>query len=148
MVGSQPINWLCIVESEDELGSANAGYVAGRRWEKEIFYDSEGILWSRQLLGVKQPNWLAKLLNSKMQVASEWVRQAAYSLAELKQAVRDCINDDDDVLTQFVDADELIQRVDSAISFENIRAILWASANNDEALTSDEVASSSDQTNG
>ena len=72
---------------------------------------------------------LSKLLantvyNPRLTVRYEYVSRGPYDLSELRQAVSDAIDNDDDILTQFHEADELNQRLALAQSFDDVVAVL------------------------
>jgi hypothetical protein len=54
----------------------------------------------------------------------EYRSTGAYELTELKQALADAIDKDDDVLTQFHEGDELKQRLERARSFDEVVEVL------------------------
>ncbi|WP_461442378.1 hypothetical protein [Maribacter sp.] len=43
-----------------------------------------------------------------------------YTLEELKKEISDCIDDDDDILTQFIESDDLRKEISDSELFESI----------------------------
>ena len=62
----------------------------------------------------------ATIHNPTFNVAYEYQSTGFYQLDDLKQALRDAVNKDDDVLTQFHEAEELIAQIDAAKSFDDL----------------------------
>jgi len=72
---------------------------------------------------------LSKLLantvyNPRLTVRYEYVSRGPDDLPELRQAVTDAIDKDDDILTQFHEADGLKQQLALARSFDEVVAVL------------------------
>ena len=72
---------------------------------------------------------LSKLLaatihNPTFNVTYEYQSTGFYKIDELKQALRGAVEKDDDVLTQFHEADELISRIDAAKDFSDLVGVL------------------------
>ena len=72
---------------------------------------------------------LSKLLaatihNPTFNVQYEYTSTGFYQLDELKQALRAAVEKDDDVLTQFHEAEELVSRIDAAKNFDDVVDVL------------------------
>jgi hypothetical protein len=69
----------------------------------------------------------ATIHNPTVNVLYEYTSTGFYKIDELKQALRAAVEKDDDVLTQFHDAEELISRIDAAKDFGDLVDMLeWA----------------------
>jgi hypothetical protein len=64
------------------------------------------------------------IYNPFIEFAYEYERGPAYPLDRLRDAVRHAIEQDDDILTQFRDASELLARLEQAKSFDDVVAVL------------------------
>ena len=62
----------------------------------------------------------ATIHNPTFNVNYEYQSTGFYQLDELKQALRAAVEKDDDVLTQFHEAEELISRIDAAKDFSGL----------------------------
>ena len=76
---------------------------------------------------------LSKLLaatihNPNFAVNYEYQSTGFYKIDELKQALRDAVGKDDDVLTQFHEADELVALIDAAKNFDDLVNMLELAA--------------------
>jgi hypothetical protein len=81
---------------------------------------------------------LSKLLantvyNPRLKVRYEYEVKGRYHLPELVGALTHAIDQDDDILTQFHDADELKRRLDAATSFDDVVAVLEFAASDTDA---------------
>ncbi len=104
----------------------------GGFFEKSTVYDSQGREW--QAKGIESPyrrSWWTVLLanmgyNPRIAVSVLWRESKPYPLEELKIAYTKAVNKDDDILTQFVEADELKGRISQAQSFaELVEVYRW-----------------------
>ena len=69
----------------------------------------------------------ATIHNPTFSVLYEYTSTGFYQLDELKQALRAAVEKDDDVLTQFHEAEELVARIDAAKNFDDLVDMLeWA----------------------
>jgi hypothetical protein len=69
----------------------------------------------------------ATIHNPTFNVQYEYTSTGFYQLDELKQALRAAIEKDDDVLTQFHEAEELVARIDAGKNFDDLVDMLeWA----------------------
>lgn len=94
-----------------------------------MFYDSERYRWSIESVetGAKA-TFLNKLLahtfyNPSVKFIPHWRKEGKYELDELKSLYIKAVQQDDDILTQYVDGDELIQRVSAAKSIKDLIAV-------------------------
>lgn len=91
-----------------------------------IAFDASGAAWSfryeRPPGGFSLVTRLLTktLINPIREVAVFWTRLRSYQFPELRDAYLDAIEHDDDILTQFVERDELLRRVRSSQSFHDL----------------------------
>jgi len=70
----------------------------------------------------------ATIYNPRLTVRYEYRSLGRYELAELKRALLTAIDRDDDVLTQFHEAEDLKRRVEAAASFDDVAEVLQCAA--------------------
>src|SRR5262249_39854882 len=95
-------------------------------FEKSTVYDAQGRKWQGK--GVEsryKRTWWTVLLsntfyNPWIKVTVTWREPKPFSLDELKSAYSQAVDNDDDILTQFVDADELKRRISEARAFDEL----------------------------
>jgi hypothetical protein len=91
-----------------------------------IIYDEHGFEWKTDGYVTPAPrrHWLLLpfriLFSPWIPVTYVWREPTEYSLDDLKAAYIKAVDMDDDILTQFVDADELIGRIQHARSFASL----------------------------
>ena len=69
----------------------------------------------------KWNRFLAKTIyNPSFDVTLNWNQIGTYKLTELKTKIKDCIDKDDDILTQFVDADFFKYKIDESSDFTHL----------------------------
>ena len=98
----------------------------GGFFDKSTVYDSQGRKW--QAKGIESPyrrSWWTVLLantvyNPRIAVTLLWRESEPYSLEELRLAYAKAVDKDDDILTQFVESDELKKRISEAQSFDEL----------------------------
>ena len=66
----------------------------------------------------------ATIHNPTFNVTYEYQSTGFYKIDELKEALRNAVKKDDDVLTQFHEAEELIARIDAAKDFSDLVDVL------------------------
>ena len=103
-----------------------------------IAYDSKGLAWSFHF---EQPPARSALLgrllahtiyNPVREVAISWSQLRDYSLEELRDAYLDAVAHDKGILTQFVEPNELQQRIQQIRTFEDLVEIWqWMSTDHD-----------------
>ena len=109
-------------------------------FEKVTVYDREGRKWSgRGIEGPSRKSWWTKLLantvyNPWVTVTVVWQEPKPYEIEELKSVYTAAVDKDDDILTQFVDANELKSRIDQADTFDElVETYRWMQTEQDEA---------------
>ena len=95
-----------------------------------LFFDCTGVKWTLRITSDRARNtWLSRLLaetiyNPTIPVKFEWTAIGRYQLEELKGAICERLEKDDDVLTQFVEAKVIAGALDKTTSFEQIIGVL------------------------
>jgi hypothetical protein len=92
---------------------------------KCTIYDSVGMAWGFHFVGRKEKcSLLDRLLvgfyNPSREFPVSYSQLRSYQFAELQRAYLDGVAHDDDILTQFVDADELTKRIEQASNFTEL----------------------------
>jgi hypothetical protein len=109
---------------------------------KMIVYDANGRLWSAK--GVEIPfkrTWWRVLLantvyNPLVTVNIIWQNPKNYALEDLTKAYLKAVQRDDDILTQFVEADALKNRIAAAKCFSDLVDVYtWAQTGSDSEQT-------------
>src|ERR1051325_11702603 len=96
-------------------------------WRTARFFQRDGLRYQVASAVPTRPlPALSKLLastvyNPTLTVRYEYRAIGRYELSELQRAVIDAIDKDDDILTQFHEAEELTRRVHAARTFDEIR---------------------------
>ena len=99
-------------------------------WRTAEFYHVDGPRYrvasgtSVQPLGRLSAVLAYTVYNPRVDVEYAYERIGPYALDQLKSAVQEAIDADDDVLTQFVEPDELKRQVAQASSFEALAHVL------------------------
>ncbi|WP_306640165.1 hypothetical protein [Sanyastnella coralliicola] len=116
---------------EDESHLASATVLAVLKGEKDSkAYDGNGKKWNYKLVSSKvKDNFLTRVLantvyNPIVKVHPKWSKSSDFDIHELKTIVQHCIDNDDDVLTQFVDAKTLKQHIANSPAFEDVYNVL------------------------
>ncbi len=68
---------------------------------------------------------LSSITNKKFDTEPEWSRKDNYELSQLKKIIIECINKDDDILTQFVPAEYFIKKIETAKSLNEIKDLIY-----------------------
>lgn len=94
--------------------------------EKRIVFDRDGRQWrAKSIVSPVPKSWWRVLLantvyNPRITVTILWRQPTPFDVEELKQAYLKAVGKDDDILTQFVEADELKKRIKNAQSFDEL----------------------------
>lgn len=89
-------------------------------------YSNEMEMWNLEqktdkFKNTKWNRFLAKTIyNPSFDVTLFWKKIGMYKLTELKTKINSCIDKDDDILTQFVEADFLKNKVESSVDFSEL----------------------------
>ena len=115
----------------DDMFSINyeEDYSKTFRWglkelEQHDLYDQDGYLWNVKLHLKNKSKFevIKKLLFwfKKVSVIATWNRVRNYELIELKNQISNAIDNDDDVLTQFVEGEEFKRKVSGCNSYAQL----------------------------
>jgi hypothetical protein len=123
-------DFLELVDKDYPLNQATAyGLIKGANNVTQYF-DKEGNVWRSEIIPKNfRSTFLTRLLaktfyNPKLDVDRIWTRTRDYNLKELKECICFCIDKDDDILTQFVEADTLKARLRGCNNFKEIVEVL------------------------
>ena len=88
-------------------------------------YDSEGMAWGFHFVGRKEKfsmldRLLAEVYNPSRQFPVSYSQLRSYQFAELQRVYIDAVAHDDDILTQFVEANELTKRIQQCSNFKGV----------------------------
>ncbi|MBJ2173674.1 hypothetical protein JBL43_05455 [Aureibaculum sp. A20] len=89
-------------------------------------YSSEMNIWNLEQKTEKFKNtkwniFLAKTIyNPSFEVNLVWEKKGIYKLTKLKTKIKNCIEKDDDILTQYVEVDFLLHKVEKSSSFSEL----------------------------
>jgi len=95
----------------------------GGFFDKSIVYDADGRQWKAKSIESRyKRTWWTLLLantvyNPRITVTVLWREPKGYALGELKRAYSKAVDKDDDILTQFVEVEELKKKISEAQSF-------------------------------
>jgi len=115
-----------ICQSEKALTRARVYAVTGNFFSDAAAFDGNGTLWNVSEVLTPYPlNFVRKILartvfNPRVGIDVHWKSQRQFELDELKNILRQIIDADDDVITQFISAKELKSRIDTASTFGNL----------------------------
>jgi len=106
--------------------TATALGAIGGFFEKTTVFDRDGRKW--RAAGIKAPfekSWWRVLLantiyNPRTTVSIEWQCPSEYRFEELKTAYSKAVDQDDDILTQFVEAPELKRKIAEVQTFDGL----------------------------
>jgi len=94
--------------------------------EKLVVFDRDGKKWQARVVDLPfEKSWWRVLLahtvyNPTIPITVRWHEPRSYTLDELKQAYIRAVDEDDDILTQFVEAEELKGKIAAANSFDSL----------------------------
>jgi len=95
------------------------------------YFDNGGNVWSSKIIPQNfKFTLLTRLLaktfyNPKIKVDRIWTRTQDYNIEELKESIRFCIGKDNDILTQFVEAENLKSKLQECCNFQDIVDMLF-----------------------
>jgi hypothetical protein len=110
-------------------------------YESSVVYDSRGLRWRSKGVEIPLPRtWWTVLLantvyNPWITITQHWHEPQPYQLQELKLLYLQAVDQDDDILTQFVEPEDLRQRISAARSFDELVAVYrWMESDHDDGL--------------
>ena len=121
---------LDIVKEEHLLKQASLLWLSKGTVSETLYFDGFSKLWkSRIKPETFKPTLLKRLLaetfyNPVLQIDRVWTQADTYTIDKLKELIIQCINEDDDILTQFIEADNLKARIQDCQDFFDIIGVL------------------------
>lgn len=122
-------NAVDIIPNETYLNRAKVlGVLKGN--SNSTAFDSDGRKWKFKLTSEKiNDNLITRFLantfyNPTVDVIPEWKKINSFEIEEIKSKLITCIEKDDDILTQFIDSDEIKNYINKAETFDEIYNIL------------------------
>ncbi len=91
-----------------------------------VTYDAQGQKWKCEITSEKAKNTFATRLlantfyNPEVAVRYKWEKIGQYQLSELRDSLNVCIDEDDDLLTQFVEGEYLKEAINNCSTFEDV----------------------------
>ncbi len=111
--------------SPDDLTKCSLVGLCQGKFERMRYYDAKGVLWSASV--VKAPFrvsiWtkaLGQVYNPRFSVELGWRNERSYEFSELQEDVCKCVDMDDDILTQLIEADKLRKLILEASNFHHL----------------------------
>jgi hypothetical protein len=109
-----------------EIGNRVSRLTLVSKWDSQcIVYDSAGTAWGFRFQS-QRTNYtmfdrlLAEIYNPVREVPVIWSVHHEYSIPEIQEAYLDALAHDDDILTQFVEAEELERRIRRCQDFQDL----------------------------
>ncbi len=116
-----------IVEAAGELSSA--AVIVVLRQQENVAFDRNGEKWSYKLVGSRAISFTSKILaytfyNPMMEVRAVWTKLGPYPVKELQAVLSHCVDQDDDILTQFIEPEHLKHAIHNAPTFDELYRVL------------------------
>ncbi|MBZ0245516.1 MAG: hypothetical protein K8H85_06200 [Cyclobacteriaceae bacterium] len=114
-----------IYDGEDLTNSNVLGLVKGVH-KNFIAYDKDGLLWIVDKVDSHYKiTGLTKILahtvyNPQIKVTLNWTKRGEYTLKNLKKDINKQVDSDDDIITQFNEADFIKRKIEKCDSFSEI----------------------------
>jgi hypothetical protein len=95
-----------------------------------FFFDKNNIIWSHKQVSDKfKNNFFTKLLamtfyNPLLDTKVIWNKVGTYYIKELQDQLKYCVDKDDDIITQFEEADVIKLSLEQAMTFDDILKVL------------------------
>ncbi|GAA4035574.1 hypothetical protein GCM10022409_20350 [Hymenobacter glaciei] len=120
-----------IIPSAEGLSKASTRVLLNTAYPNtvELFDRNNGKWKYRQVSAELKNNWLTKILaitvhNPILCAEVIWTFNSNYRLPELKEKIRECVDKDDDIITQFEGADIIKAAIGKAINFNEVMDVL------------------------
>ena len=89
------------------------------------YFDAHGKVWSATIARAPYPVniWtkiLAQIYNPRFQVELQWKQEGSFTLTELQERLCKCVDTNEDILTQFMEADKLKTLIRETKTFEHL----------------------------
>ena len=102
--------------------------IAKRFWVDSRLYDRDGVVWRPVAENPDMSGWqrvlASTVYNPLRTIRMRHERAGEYRLPELKTRIRECVDEDDDVLTQFMEAEAIKDALEKAAGFDDVVALL------------------------
>lgn len=98
--------------------------------DESLVYDASGKVWRYKLSSKSFKNtFLRRLLaytfyNPEYDTQPVWSQKGEYELDDLKDSLKQCVDKDDDVITQYEDADIIKREIDISFTFPDLVDVL------------------------
>lgn len=125
LVAISPQDSLELLCDNSNLQKASTLFLLQQK-DNGYLYDAAGRKWSCSMSADNlKNNWYTRLLartvyNPLHKVAVKWIDHGSYDLYDLKEEIHRCVDTDDDVITQFEEAEVIKSAIDRAISFDQL----------------------------
>lgn len=114
---------------DEEVEGSLCAYIKGF-WSSVRLFDAAGMEWSvEKVIPIRKINAIERILapicyNPKIKVKLSFENPNSYTLEKLQKEIIRIIGLDDDIYTQFNEADDIIKKINLASSFAEIAAVL------------------------
>jgi|SRR5690606_7327226 len=134
-----------LVPAEINLSEAVATEILTEDNHSEL-YDAQGNVWHYRLVSKEIKNtFISRLFayfvnDSKHNAMPVWTRVREYHIEDLKDVLKDCVDKDEDLLTQYEEAEVIKKDISIAFSFDDLVAVLnkYVFDVNEEALLTEQ----------
>jgi hypothetical protein len=123
--------WVDIVPAKNYFSKiATSALVDTSVFKDRVLFDNNGNIWSYQQISDKfKNNFLTKFLaktfyNPLLEAKVIWTNIGTYQIKELQDKLKSCVDKDDDIITQFEEADVIKSSLDRATTFDDILKVL------------------------
>ena len=123
--------WLGLVPAEYYFSKVATSVLSDASIFKDtVLFDQDGNIWSYQQVSDKfKNNFLTKFLaktfyNPLLDAKVMWTKIGTYQIKELHDKLKSCVDKDDDINTQFEEADVIKSSLDQATTFADILKVL------------------------
>ncbi|OGX89223.1 hypothetical protein BEN47_07405 [Hymenobacter lapidarius] len=119
-----------IIQSASVLSKASVRELTTAYFDTVDLFDNTSVKWKfRQVSANLKISWWTKSLantiyNPTLDVDIVWTFNGAYHLSELKKKLTNCVDKDDDIITQFEEADVIKAAIGNAMQFDDILIVL------------------------
>lgn len=118
-------HYVDLVPAEASLMKAPATEILTEDNHSDL-YDVEGNVWHYRLVSKEvKDTFLNRLLayfvdDSKRNAMPVWTKVREYHIEDLKEILKDCVDKDEDLLTQYEEAEIIKQEISIAFSFNDL----------------------------
>lgn len=123
-------NYFVIIEDEEILKRCKASFLLSQHKYKGCCFDAEGNKWEYERQSKSYRSTVLKTILSNLGLFNPWIvtipvftQKGTYGIDALKQILKKCVDADDDVITQFAEADIINRAIEKASDFNEILAV-------------------------